>query len=181
MGKLRVYYLKTLNKLSIYPLGNTPSAPSAMHSLRFSTWLWLIAILLSVYPPSPSVCHHALLPRVSRCPFAIPHDLLPPFPTTCHCTTKAPDTFYSPIWPHTTPCWDSGSSPASGAGRPPLELEGAIPWQVHTACILVAWPWLLYGSTMGWSSLIGSNSVTGLFGISQLGQQGNIMSIVSRT
>ena len=28
MGKLRVYCLKTLNKLSIYPLGNTPSAPS---------------------------------------------------------------------------------------------------------------------------------------------------------
>ena len=27
MGKLRVYCLKTLNKLSIYPLGNTPSAP----------------------------------------------------------------------------------------------------------------------------------------------------------
>ena len=30
MGKLRVYCLKTLNKLSIYPLGNTPSAPSAI-------------------------------------------------------------------------------------------------------------------------------------------------------
>ena len=29
MGKLRVYCLKTLNKLLIYPLGNTPSAPSA--------------------------------------------------------------------------------------------------------------------------------------------------------
>ena len=28
MGKLGVYCLKTLNKLSIYPLGNTPSAPS---------------------------------------------------------------------------------------------------------------------------------------------------------
>ena len=28
MGKLRVYCLKTLNKLSVYPLGNTPSAPS---------------------------------------------------------------------------------------------------------------------------------------------------------
>ena len=28
MGKLRVYCLKTLNKLSIYPLDNTPSAPS---------------------------------------------------------------------------------------------------------------------------------------------------------
>ena len=28
MGKLRVYCLKTLNKLSIYPLGKTPSAPS---------------------------------------------------------------------------------------------------------------------------------------------------------
>ena len=25
---MRVYCLKTLNKLSIYPLGNTPSAPS---------------------------------------------------------------------------------------------------------------------------------------------------------
>ena len=29
MGKLRVYWLKALNKLSIYPLGNTPSVPSA--------------------------------------------------------------------------------------------------------------------------------------------------------
>ena len=28
MGKLRVYCLKTLKKLSIYSLGNTPSAPS---------------------------------------------------------------------------------------------------------------------------------------------------------
>ena len=28
MGKLRVYCLKTLKKLSTYPLGNTPSAPS---------------------------------------------------------------------------------------------------------------------------------------------------------
>ena len=28
LGKLRVYCLKTLNKLSIYPLGKTPSAPS---------------------------------------------------------------------------------------------------------------------------------------------------------
>ena len=28
MGNLRVYCLKTLNKLSIYPLDNTPSAPS---------------------------------------------------------------------------------------------------------------------------------------------------------
>ena len=31
MGKLRVYWLKTLKKLSIYPLGNTPSAPSDCH------------------------------------------------------------------------------------------------------------------------------------------------------
>ena len=31
MGKLRVYCLKTLNKLSIYPLGNAPSAPSVLH------------------------------------------------------------------------------------------------------------------------------------------------------
>ena len=40
----------------------------------------------------------------------IHHDLLLSFPTTCHCTTKVPDTFYSPIWPHTAPCQDSGSS-----------------------------------------------------------------------
>ena len=33
MGKLRVYCLKTLNKLSIYPLGNTPSAPSVGHRM----------------------------------------------------------------------------------------------------------------------------------------------------
>ena len=31
MGKLRVYCLKTLKKLSIYPLSNTPSAPSAFN------------------------------------------------------------------------------------------------------------------------------------------------------
>ena len=30
MGKLRVYCLKTLNKLSIYSLGKTPSAPSVL-------------------------------------------------------------------------------------------------------------------------------------------------------
>ena len=31
MDILRVYCLKTLNKLSIYPLGNTPSAPSVFN------------------------------------------------------------------------------------------------------------------------------------------------------
>ena len=31
MGKLRVYCLKTPNKPSIYPLSNTPSAPSVWH------------------------------------------------------------------------------------------------------------------------------------------------------
>ena len=35
MGKLRVYCLKTLNKLSIYPLGNTPSAPSVWYMRSF--------------------------------------------------------------------------------------------------------------------------------------------------
>ena len=34
MGKLRVYCLKTLNKLLIYPLGNTPSAPSVSSVIR---------------------------------------------------------------------------------------------------------------------------------------------------
>ena len=34
MGKLRVYCLKTLNKLLIYPLGNTPSAPSDSNCVR---------------------------------------------------------------------------------------------------------------------------------------------------
>ena len=34
MGKLGVYCLKTLNKLSIYLLGNTPSAPSVLHRGR---------------------------------------------------------------------------------------------------------------------------------------------------
>ena len=34
MGKLRVYCLKTLNKLSIYPLGNTPSVPSDSNCAR---------------------------------------------------------------------------------------------------------------------------------------------------
>ena len=36
MGKLRVYCLKTLNKLPIYPLGNTPSAPSVSGVVRLS-------------------------------------------------------------------------------------------------------------------------------------------------
>ena len=45
----------------------------------------------------------ALLPQVSHCLFTIHCDLLLSFPTTCHCTTKAPDTFYSPIWPYTAP------------------------------------------------------------------------------
>ena len=57
------------------------------------------------------MCYRVLLPRVSRCPFAIYRDLLLSFPTTCHRTTEAPDTFYSPIWPHTAPRRDSGSSP----------------------------------------------------------------------
>ena len=35
MGKLRVYCLKALNKLSIYPLGNTPSAPSDKEQDKF--------------------------------------------------------------------------------------------------------------------------------------------------
>ena len=34
VGKLRVYWLKTLKKLSIYPLGNTPSAPSGWEGGR---------------------------------------------------------------------------------------------------------------------------------------------------
>ena len=37
MGKLRVYCLKTLNKLSIYPLGNAPSAPSVPHVVMNNT------------------------------------------------------------------------------------------------------------------------------------------------
>ena len=39
MGKLRVYCLKTLNKLSIYPLGSTPSAPSVLAIFEaFRVW-----------------------------------------------------------------------------------------------------------------------------------------------
>ena len=41
MGKLRVYWLKTLKKLSIYPLGNTPSAPSDIHRVLVATYLSL--------------------------------------------------------------------------------------------------------------------------------------------
>ena len=37
MGKLRVYCLKTLNKLPIYPLGNTPSAPSVWATREMGT------------------------------------------------------------------------------------------------------------------------------------------------
>ena len=33
---MRVYCLKTLNKLSIYPLGNTPSAPSGRGEVKTS-------------------------------------------------------------------------------------------------------------------------------------------------
>ena len=44
MGKLRVYCLKTLNKLSIYSLGNTPSAPSA--SCQASVYDGLIALFV---------------------------------------------------------------------------------------------------------------------------------------
>ena len=44
MGKLRVYCLKTLNKLSIYPLGNTPSAPSVSR-------LTMSAVMPSKYLP----------------------------------------------------------------------------------------------------------------------------------
>ena len=43
MGKLRVYCLKTLNKLSIYPLGNTPSAPSVETSTRAARGLGQLA------------------------------------------------------------------------------------------------------------------------------------------
>ena len=82
-----------------------------MPSLRFSMQSQPIVILSSVCPSSPPVCYHTLLPRVSHCLFAIYRSLLLPFPTTCHCTTKAPNTFYSPIWPHTTLHQDSGSSP----------------------------------------------------------------------
>ena len=154
MGKLRVYWLKTLKKLSICPLGNTPSAPSVTLAIRSHTLVKgscsppllfaeashthrerlhryastsfptvcdaslrppTFAIFPSTrpsssYPSSPPACYRALLPRVSRCLFAIYRDLLLPFPTTCHRTTKAPDTFYSPIWPHTALCRDSGSS-----------------------------------------------------------------------
>ena len=41
MGKLRVYWLKTLKKLSIYPLGNTPSAPSGWNWRTNCCWrIW---------------------------------------------------------------------------------------------------------------------------------------------
>ena len=40
MGKLRKYYLRALNKLSVYPLGNTPSAPSAcFHCGKVGYWV----------------------------------------------------------------------------------------------------------------------------------------------
>ena len=56
MGKLRVYCLKTLNKLSIYPLGNTPSAPNV-------SW-WLTAynhlVHISHHPCSDMVTGKAL-------------------------------------------------------------------------------------------------------------------------
>ena len=56
MGKLRVYWLKTLNKLSIYPLDNTPSAPSERRIILLSSLVtirvkgrgWLRYVLVSV-------------------------------------------------------------------------------------------------------------------------------------
>ena len=48
MGKLRVYWLKTLKKLSTYPLGNTPSAPSAIQTFQLNIGRILIATYLSL-------------------------------------------------------------------------------------------------------------------------------------
>ena len=53
MGKLRVYCLKTLNKLSIYPLGNTPSAPSvrarcALNKFTFEDGMYATYVLLAL-------------------------------------------------------------------------------------------------------------------------------------
>ena len=42
MGKLRVYCIKTLNKLSIYPLGNTPSTPSDNRDICWTLWSALL-------------------------------------------------------------------------------------------------------------------------------------------
>ena len=51
MGKLRVYCLKTLNKLSIYPPGNTPSAPSVSTNVPGSL-VHCISVQYSVPPVS---------------------------------------------------------------------------------------------------------------------------------
>ena len=53
MGILRVYCLKTLNKLPIYPLGNTPSAPSGKNLscslLTYASLVWLLSAMASAY------------------------------------------------------------------------------------------------------------------------------------
>ena len=50
MGKLRVYCLKTLKKLSIYPLGNTPSAPSVLTDVAADNTALESGTLIRVQP-----------------------------------------------------------------------------------------------------------------------------------
>ena len=61
MGKLRVYYLKTLNKLSTYPLGNTPSAPSevwyTLHAHEFAILIQHVQVCYLVIS-RPSLISH---------------------------------------------------------------------------------------------------------------------------
>ena len=69
MGKLRVYWLKTLKKLSIYPLGNTPSAPSASS---------VCGSLTHSSRTPPSLCLN-LIPYRSRRLATTPNVRYPPF------------------------------------------------------------------------------------------------------
>ena len=73
---MRVYWLKTLNKLSIYPLGNTPSAPSEYadessdHTLYFEAYA------------EPSVPEQATPERPTDVPIVVPS---PPIDATFPC------------------------------------------------------------------------------------------------
>ena len=94
MGKLRVYYLKTHKKLSIYPLGKTPSAPSAKKCLY-----WMV--LMPVYVETAE----GLVKPLVILPAAIMP--LPPFIlifSQRHCPFVLADSFFShdPLHPRFT-------------------------------------------------------------------------------
>ena len=94
MGKLRVYCLKTLNKLSIYPLGNTPSAPSVTLAIH------LRALIEGSHSPSLLFVealhtHRGSLAYSSRTPPSLCLDIVP-YHSRCLATT--PSVRYPPFY-----------------------------------------------------------------------------------